>query len=80
MKIKNHASGGNSGSGMEENPFGPAPSRFAVVRRQPSRPAGSRQTAKPMRFDPSSPGLLPRLPDDGDGMDQARYPYALARH
>jgi hypothetical protein len=25
-----------------------------------------------MRFDPSSPGLLSRLPDDGDGMDQAR--------
>jgi hypothetical protein len=32
-----------------------------------------------MRFDPSSPGLLSRLPDDGDGMDQARDPYALAR-
>jgi hypothetical protein len=26
-----------------------------------------------MRFDPSSPGLLSRLPDDGDGMDQARH-------
>jgi hypothetical protein len=31
------------------------------------------------RFDPSSPGLLPRLPDDGDGMDQARHPCAPAR-
>jgi hypothetical protein len=30
-----------------------------------------------MRFDPSSPGLLSRLPDDGDGMDQARHHYAL---
>jgi hypothetical protein len=30
-----------------------------------------------MRFDPSSPGLLFRLPDDGDGMDQARRLYAL---
>jgi hypothetical protein len=79
MKIKNYASGGNSGSGMEENPS-PAPSLVAVVRRQPSRPAGPRQTAKPMRFDPSSPGLLSRLPDDGDGMDQARRPCALARH
>jgi hypothetical protein len=43
----------------------------AVARRQPSRPAGPHQTAKPMRFDPSSPGLLNRLPDDGDGMGQA---------
>jgi hypothetical protein len=33
-----------------------------------------------MRFDPSSPGLLSRLPDDGDGMDQARHPSAQARH
>jgi hypothetical protein len=33
-----------------------------------------------MRFDPSSPGPLSRLPDDGDGMDQARHPYALTRH
>jgi hypothetical protein len=32
------------------------------VRLKPQRP----------RFDPSSPGLLSRLPDDGDGMDQAR--------
>jgi hypothetical protein len=33
-----------------------------------------------MRFDPSSPGLLSRLPDDGDGMDQARHHPAQARH
>jgi hypothetical protein len=33
-----------------------------------------------MRFDPSSPGLLPRLPDDGDGMNQARHHPAQARH
>ena len=79
MKIKTHASGGASGSGMEENPKSLAP-LVAVVRRQPSRTAGPRQTAKPMRFDPSSPGLLSRLPDDGDGMDQARDPCALARH
>jgi hypothetical protein len=29
-----------------------------------------------MRFDPSSPGLLSRLADDGDGMDQGRHPPA----
>jgi hypothetical protein len=33
-----------------------------------------------MRFDPSSPGLLFRLADDGDGMDQGRPHPALTRH
>jgi hypothetical protein len=58
---------------MEENRKSLPPPWSPSSTRQPSRPAGPRQTAKPMRFDPSSPGLLPRLPDDGDGMDQARH-------
>ena len=80
MKIKNYASGGNSGSGMEEDPRACPIPWSPSTDRQPSRPAGPRQTAKPMRFDPSSPGLLSRLPDDGDGMDQARHPSTLTRH
>jgi hypothetical protein len=64
---------------MEENPRARPLPAVAVDRRQPSRPAGPRQTAKPRRFDPSSPGPLNRLPDDGDGMDQARHPSAQAR-
>ena len=79
MKINTRASGGASGSGMEENPVGLSRPWSPSSRRQPSRPAGPRQTAKTMRFDPSSPGLLSRLPDDGDGMDQARHPSALTR-
>jgi hypothetical protein len=33
-----------------------------------------------MRLDQPSPGLLFRLPDDGDGMGHARPHPALARH
>jgi hypothetical protein len=77
MKIKNYASGGNSGSGMEEKPSGPAPSRR---RRPPSaeqtvRPASSRKERGLTRAArPAS-----RLPDDGDGMGQARPRPALTR-
>jgi hypothetical protein len=65
---------------MEETPRACSILVVAVDRRQPSRPAGPGQTAKPGRFDPSSPGPLNRLADDGDGMDQARHPCALERH
>jgi hypothetical protein len=79
MKIKTHASGGASGSGMEENPED-LPHPFSR-RRPPVSRADRPVRVKPQRprLDPPSPGLLFRLPDDGDGMDQGRPHPALAR-
>jgi hypothetical protein len=80
MKIKNDASGGNSGSGMEENPKILAPPRGR--RRSPVSRADRPVLVKPQRprLDQPSPGLLSRLADDGDGMDQARPHCALTHH
>jgi hypothetical protein len=80
MKVKNHASGGASGSGMEENPWSCSIPLVAVVRPSAEQTGQSGSNREDHAVDPSSPGLLSRLPDDGDGMGQARHPCALKRH
>jgi hypothetical protein len=80
MKIKTRASGGASGSGMEENPLVLA--HPGGRRRSPVSRADRPVLVKPQRprLDQPSPGLLSRLADDGDGMDQARPHPAQPRH
>jgi hypothetical protein len=64
---------------MEENPKAcPIPWSPSSAVSRADRPV--RVKPQRPRFDPSSPGLLSRLPDDGDGMDQAAPRPAQTRH